>query len=205
MIKVFISHTSSDHPFVEWLKTKLERENIGLDIFVDDGSVFVGDDSQEMIDEVKKSIIFLPVLSNESIQKEFVQNEIKTAFANGTTHVFPIKLKCVDANIPEEFRTKFIACDRVAGKIYEDFSDEQEWDIHYENLRRAIFNKIVELGLFKEDTKDYYQDCEHLDLILQRDEPTILEIKTVVDVYLKKEAYQRYFFGKLTNIRCSSI
>lgn len=201
MIKVFISHTSSDHPFVEWLKTKLERENLGLDIFVDDGSVFVGDDPQKIIDEVKKSIIFLPVLSNESIQKEFVQNEIKTAFANGTTHGFPIKLKCDDANIPEEFKTKFIACDRVEGKIYEDFSDEQEWAIHYEYLRRAIFNKIVELGLFKEDTKDYYQDCEHLDLILQRDEPTILEIKTVIDVYLRKEAYQRYFFGKLTNIR----
>ena len=201
MIKTFISHTSSDHPFVEWLKTRLERENLGLDIFVDDGSVFVGDDLQKMIDEVKRSAIFMPVLSNESSQKEFVQNEFRTAFANKTTHIFPIRLKCDDASIPEEFKTNFTAYDRVEGKIYEDFSDEQEWDIHYENLRRAIFNKIVELGLFKEDTKDYYQDCQHLDLILQRDEPTILEIKTVIDVYLKKEAYQRYFFSKLTNVR----
>ncbi len=201
MIKTFISHTSSDHPFVEWVKTRLERENLSLDIFVDDGSVFVGDDPQKMIDEVKRSVIFIPVLSNESIQKEFVQNEIMTDIANETTHIFPTKLKCDDASIPEEFRTNFTACDRVEGKIYEDFSDGQEWDIHYENLRRTIFNKIVELGLFKEDTKDYYQDCEHLDLILQRYEPTILEIKTVIDVYLKKEAYQRYFFGKLTSAR----
>lgn len=201
MIKTFICHSSADHGFVEWLKTKLERENLGLDIFVDDGSVFVGDDPQKMIDEVKKSVIFMPVLSDESIQKEFVQNEIRTAIANETTHVFPIRLKCEDASIPEEFRTKFTACDRVDGKIYEDFSDEQEWDIHYENLRRAIFNKIVDMGLLKEDTKDYYQDCEHLDLILQRDEPTVLELKTVIDVYLKKEAYQRYFFNKLTNVR----
>lgn len=201
MIKTFISHTSSDHPLVEWVKTRLERENFGLDIFVDDGSVFVGDDPQKMIDEVKRSIIFIPVLSNESIQKEFVQNEIRTSFANKTTHIFPIRFKCDDASIPGEFKMKFTACDRVVGKIYEDFSDEQEWDIHYENLRRAIFNKIVELGLFKEDTKDYYQDCEHLDLILQRDEPTILEIKMIIDVYLKREAYQRYFFSKLTNVR----
>jgi len=201
LIKTFISHTLSDHPFVEWLKTRLERENLGLDIFIDDDSVVVGDDPQKMIDEVKRSVIFIPVLSNESIQKEFVKNEIRTASANKTTHIFPIRLKCDDASIPEEFKINFTECDNVEGKIYEDFSDGHEWDMHYENLRRAIFNKIVELGLFKEDTKDYYQDCQHLDLILQRDEPTILEIKTVIDVYLKKEAYQRYFFSKLTNFR----
>ncbi|MGQ9571441.1 MAG: toll/interleukin-1 receptor domain-containing protein [Thermodesulfovibrionales bacterium] len=124
-----------------------------LDIFADDGSVFVGDDPQKMIDEVKRSVIFMPVLSNESIRKEFVQNEIRTAFANKTTHIFPIRLKCDDASIPEGFKTNFTACDRFEGKIYEDFSDEQNWGIHYENLRRAIFNKIVELGLFKRTPK----------------------------------------------------
>lgn len=163
--------------------------------------MFVGDDPQKMIDEVKRSIIFIPVLSNESIQKEFVQNEIRTALANEPTYVFPIRLKCDEAKIPNEIRIKFTAYDSPGGTIYEDFSDEQEWEIHYEKLRRAIFNKVLELGLFKEDTKDYYQDCEHLDLILRRDEPTILEIKTIIDVYLKKEAYQRYFFRKLTNAR----
>ena len=201
MIKTFISHSSSDHQFVEWLKTKLERENIGLDIFVDDGAVIVGDNPQMMIDEVKKSIIFIPIFSNESVKKEFVQNEIRTAIYSETTHIFPVKLKCDDRNIPEEFKTKFSAFDKVEGKIYEDFSEEKEWDIHYENLRKAIFNKIVEIGLLKEDTKDFYQDCEHLDLILQRDDPTILEIKTVIDIYLKKEPYQRYLFSKLTNLK----
>lgn len=191
MIKTFISHTSSDHPFVEWLKTKLERENLGLDIFVDDGSVFCGDGPQKMIDEVKRSIIFIPVLSNESVKKEFVQNELKTANENETTYVFPIKLKCDKENVPKVIKTEFIAFDKVEGKIYEDFSDEREWDIHYENLRKAIFNKIVELGLLREDTKDFYQDCEHLDLIIKRDDPTNLGIKMVIDVYLKKNPYQR--------------
>jgi len=201
LIKTFISHSSTDHPFVEWLKTKLERENLGLDIFVDDGSVIVGDDPQKMIDEVKRSIIFIPVLSNESVKKEFVQNELKTANENETTYIFPIKLKCDKENIPKVIKTEFIAFDKVEGRIYEDFSNEKEWDIHYENLRRAIFNKIVELGLLKEDTKDFYQDCEHLDLIIQREDPTILEIKMVIDVYLKKEPYQRYFFSKLANVK----
>ena len=201
MIKTFISHSSTDHPFVEWLKTKLERENLGLDIFVDDGSVFVGDDPQKMIDEVKRSIIFIPVLSNESVKKEFVQNELKTANENETTYILPIKLKCDKENIPKVVTTEFIAFDKVEGKIYEDFSNEKEWDIHYEHLRKAIFNRIVELGLLKEDTKDFYQDCEHLDSIIQREDPTILEIKTVIDVYLKKEPYQRYFFSKLANVK----
>jgi hypothetical protein len=201
LIKTFISHNSSDHPFVEWLTTRLERENLGLDIFVDDGSVFCGDDPQKMIDEVKRSIIFIPVLSNESVKKEFVQNELKTAITNETTHVFPIKLNCYEENIPEVIKTHFSTFDKVGGKIYENFSDEKKWDIHFESLRKAIFHKIVEVGLLKEDTKDFYQDCEHLDIIIKRENPTNFEIKTVIDVYLKKEAYQRYFFSKLRNVR----
>ena len=199
MIKTFISHSSSDHAFVNWLKTKLERENLGLDVFVDDGTIFVGDHPQIMIEEVKRSIIFIPVLSNESVRKEFVINEIKTACESETTHVFPILFKCDRSNIPDEIKIAFETFDQVKGIIYEDFSNEKEWDVHYQNLRRAIFDKIVELGLLKEDTMDFYNDCEHLDLIIQRKEPTVLEIKTIIDIYLKKDSYARYFFSKLDN------
>lgn len=58
MVKTFINHTSFDHSFVEWLKTKIKRENLDLDIFVDDGTVSSGDAPQKMVDEVKISIIF---------------------------------------------------------------------------------------------------------------------------------------------------
>lgn len=200
MIKTFISHTSSDHYFINWLKTKLEREKLGLDIFIDDGSVFVGDDPQKMIDQVKKSIVFISVLSNVSVKKEFVLNELKTALDCQITNVFPIKYKCDKFNIPKDIKIKFSCFDKVEGKIYEDFSNEEEWEIHYENLRRAIFNKIVELGLLTEKDTEFYKDCEHLDLILKRDEPTTLERKIVIDVYLKKEEYQRYFFSKLVSV-----
>lgn len=201
MIKVFISHTSSDHNFVYWLKTRLERENLGLDIFIDDGSVFIGDDPQKMIDEVKKSIIFIPILSNESVKKEFVINETKTALNNKTTNIFPVKYKCKDQNIPRDIKMAFSSIDKVKGKIYEDFTNENEWEIHYENLRKAILNKIIELDLLKENKKDFYCDCEHIDLIINRDEPTTLEIKIMIDVYLEKDEYKRYFFNKLENIK----
>jgi len=118
VIKTFISHTSSDHQFVEWLKIKLERENLGLDIFIDDDSISVGDDPQRMINEVKRAIIFIPVLSNESAKNEFVQNEIKTGIENETTHIFPVKLKCNDENIPKEIKMNFTAFDKVEGKIF---------------------------------------------------------------------------------------
>jgi len=199
VIKTFINHTSSDHPFVFWLKNRLEKENIGLDIFIDDDSIYVGDKSQKMINEVKKSIIFIPVLSNESMKREFVKDEIKTAIKNKTTYLFPIKFHCDDENIPDEISNKFIKHDIVKGIIYEDFSNEKKWEIHYEHLRKSIFDKITELGLLREDTKDFYQDCEHLDLIIKRQEPTTLEIKTAIDVYYKKEQYQRYFFSNINN------
>ena len=90
MIKTFISHASSDHPFVEWLKTRLERENLGLDIFVDDGSMFVGDDPQKMIDEVKRSIIFIPVLSNESIQRNLSKMKLGLHLPMNLRMSFPL-------------------------------------------------------------------------------------------------------------------
>lgn len=200
MIKTFISHTSSDHNFVYWLKTRLERENLGLDIFIYDGSVFVGDDPQKMIDEVKKSIIFIPILSNESVKKEFVINETKTALNNETTNIFPVKYKCEDQNIPRDIKIAFSTVDKVKGKIYEDFTNENEWEIHYENLRKAILNKIIELDLLKENERDFYLDCGHIDLIIERGEPTTLEIKIMIDVYLEKDEYKRYFFSKLENV-----
>lgn len=69
MIKTFISHTSTDHPLVNWLKIKLEQDNLGLDVFVDDDSVLVGDKPQKMIDQIKNTVIFIPVLSNESVKR----------------------------------------------------------------------------------------------------------------------------------------
>lgn len=47
------------------------------------------------------------------------------------------KLKCDKENIPKVINAEFTAFDKVEGKIYEDFSNEKEWDIHYEHLRSS--------------------------------------------------------------------
>lgn len=199
MIKTFISHTASDHPFVNWLNTKLFGDSLNLDVFLDDEALYVGDSPQRMIDEVKASIIFIPVLSDESVTKEFVQNEIKTALESDTTHIFPIILKCTFENIPDCIKNKFASHDSVVGYIWDDFSNEAEWELKYEDLRKGIANKLVELGLGINNNAEFYQDCEHLDLIINRQLPTSREIKTVIDVYLKKESYRSYFYERLNN------
>lgn len=199
MIKTFISHTGSDHPFVNWLSIKLSGDGLNLDVFVDDEALYVGDSPQIMIDAVNASIIFIPVLSDESVTKEFVQNEIRTALANDTTHIFPIIFKCSFDNIPEGIKNRFASHDSVAGYIWDDFSNEAEWELKYEDLRKGIANKLVELGLGINNNAEFYQDCEHLDLIINRQLPTSREIKTIIDVYLKKESYRSYFYERLNN------
>lgn len=90
MIKTMISHTREDDSFVDYLYEKLDRENLGLDIFVDHQRNLIGDDAQGMIDEARKSIIFIPVFSNASSIKDFIINETKTALDSHSTYIFPI-------------------------------------------------------------------------------------------------------------------
>ena len=59
MIKTMISHALEDDAFVDYLYEKLDRENLGLDIFVDHKRNLAGDEAQGMIDETKRSIITL--------------------------------------------------------------------------------------------------------------------------------------------------
>jgi hypothetical protein len=199
MIKTMISHASEDDSFVDYLYEKLDRENLGLDIFVDHKRNLVGDDAQGMIDQAKKSIIFIPVFSNVSVDKEFIVNETKAALNSPSTHIFPIKFNCDEDKIPSEINIAFQSSDRVSGKLYEDFSEKSEWDIKSEKLSKSIIAKLTELDMYQKD-EFFYQDVEHIDKILSRENPSPAEIKTMVDVYLWKEAYQHYFFNKLKNL-----
>lgn len=202
MIKTFISHASTEDLLAAWIGVRLEKEKMGLDIFIDHlNGVGIGDDPQKMIEEINKSTIFIPIYSDSYMQREFCINETKTAIKKAKRekiHIFPIKYKC--QNIPKEIKIKFSAFDKVrSGTMYKDFSNEKEWEISYEDLRKKILAKIIELRLLKDTSTEFYQDCELLEVIIRRKEPTTLEIKTAIEVYLPKEEYQRYFFNKLNN------
>jgi len=200
MIKTMISHASEDDAFVDWLYEKLDRENLGLDIFVDHKRNLCGDEAQKMIDAAKQSTIFISVLSNAAIEKDsFTMNELRTALDSPTTHVFPIKFDCDEGKIPPDIEIRFSGYDKVKGIIYLDFSNRREWDLRYEKLHESIANKLNELDMYQKD-EFFYQDVEHIDLILARDNPSPSEIKTMVNAYLGKEAYQYYFFKRLKKL-----
>ncbi len=199
MIKIMISHAQEDDLLVDYLFGKLDRENLGLDIFVDHKQNLIGDDAQVMIDEAKKSIIFIPVFSNTAVKKDFIIKETKTVLDSPSTYIFPIKSKCDEDKIPSEIKIAFKSHDRVSGILYEDFSKIDEWKIKYEKLLKAIISKLTELDMYQKD-EFFYQDAEIIDKILSRDNPSPAEIKIMVDVYLKKEAYQYYFFNRLKNL-----
>jgi len=202
MIKTFINHASEDHHFVFWLNDRLKKEELGLDIFIDDDRVSGGDQAIKMIEAVKASIIFLPIISDYSTQKEkeFIRNEIEVALDTDATNIFPILYKCSKENIPEKIKIKFINPESPEGILYFDFSNEKEWEVIFDDLRSALLSRIIELGLFRNTDRDFYKDCEHIDIILKRAQPTSSEIKTMVDVYLPREKYQRYIFTRLDKI-----
>ncbi len=200
MIKTFISHSSDDHDFVGWLKIKLEKENIGLDVIVDEDFIHVGDKTQKLLDEIKKTIIFISILSPTAIEKNFVLNEIRTAIKNPITEVFPIIFKCKISKIPKFIKNEFKRFDSVSGIQCSNFSIDREWDNEYSRLMIGIIKKINDLGLLREKNIDFYQDCRHIDLILSENEPTNMEIKLMTEVFLIKEEYRKYFFSKLDNI-----
>lgn len=199
MIKCMISHASEDDLFADYLYEKLDRANLSLDIFVDHKLNLAGDDAQRMIDEAKASIVFIPVLSNFAVTKDFFINEIKTAIRNRSTYIFPLKFNCDEDKIPADIKIAFSTHDRVTGRLYLDFSKRAEWSLKIEELLKAVISKLTELDLYRKD-EFFYQDVEHIDKILSRDNPSPAEVKTMIDVFLRKDAYQYYFFKRLKRL-----
>ena len=77
MIKTFITKTTADNPLAYFVKERLERENLGLEIFLWNDEMRCGDNAQRMMDEVQSSIIYIPIISDASLQRRFVLDEIQ--------------------------------------------------------------------------------------------------------------------------------
>jgi len=198
MIKTFISHSSTDDNFVDWIGTKLQKDFDQLDIFIDHWRIRVGEPAQNMIDELKNSLFFIPILSNDYIERDFCVNERKTAKQNEKIHEFPVLFKIDQKKIPGDLKIKFKADGIVKGSLWCDFSIEKEWERNYELFVKSIFDKIASLDLLVK--KEFYQDCRHIDMILKRDVPTSSEFKMMFNIYLDRKEFQKYFFHKLDKL-----
>jgi hypothetical protein len=197
MIKTFISHSSKNDEFVDRLAKKLREDISQLEIFVDHWNPNVGKSPQEIIEEVKLSYFYIPVLSNDFIDSEFCCNERKTAINEGKIE-FPVFLNIDKAKIPDDVIIEWEKYDVVDGKLADDFSNAKDWEKRYQELLESIFDKIIEERLLVKG--EFYQDCEHIDLIMKRKKPTENEMKIMFNTYLKSKEFQQYFFYRLDNL-----
>lgn len=105
-MKVFISHSSVDKRFVRTLKTDL-NEN-GINTWFDEDELDFGDSLIEKLENsIDDTTHFIIVLSENSVNSQWVQLELKKVLLNFKKKIIPIKYKeCI---IPEELSHMLLA------------------------------------------------------------------------------------------------
>lgn len=135
LTSVFVSHNWADKPFARKLAGDLECH--GVRVWIDEGEIKVGDSLiqkiRDGIDDVEYVVV---ILSQASINSPWVQSEIDVAMNQQINEkrvkVLPIMREKVD--IPGF----------LLGKLYADFTNEDDYERSFEILVRSIgvvFNK----------------------------------------------------------------
>lgn len=169
--KVFISHASEDKErFVINFASKL-RAN-GVDAWLDKWEMLPGDSLVDKIFEegIKEADSFIIVLSNHSINKPWVREELNASFVKRigkNSKIIPIVLD--DCTVPE--------C--LQSTIWENINDHQNYEENFTRILNSILGvldkpmlgqapsyattKVNELhGLHKIDTLVFTQACQNV-------------------------------------------
>jgi len=110
--KIFISRSSKDKEFADFLRNKLKKESFILNI--DESNILVGENVLDVINkELEDSSIVIVILSKNSINSKFVNCEIETALDKGKI-LLPVIID-EDIEIP----------DSIKWKKYADFSTDK--------------------------------------------------------------------------------
>ena len=73
---LFLSHSHKDKKFVDWLKSRMDYMNIS--VWQDSCEILIGDRFKDKIKEgVTRSLFFLIIISNDSIQSKWVKQELE--------------------------------------------------------------------------------------------------------------------------------
>ncbi|MCX8058639.1 MAG: toll/interleukin-1 receptor domain-containing protein, partial [Spirochaetes bacterium] len=189
--KVFISHSSKDHEFVNELVKKLRKDNI--DLFVDDLDIKVGDHIKEKIDQgLEECDFFMVILSKNSLQSKWVEEEIDIAtlkkLSGKNIKILPVILDLEINEIPERFRAI-----RAASFYHNEIKDDEYLKI-IEQIRDS--EKAKALNKFQES---FFSDLEYIDNIIKKSrnvnktDVTKTEVEIILNK-IKNETYARYFF-----------
>lgn len=129
MTSVFLSHNHADKPFVR--KLALDLENHGVECWLDEAEMRIGD---SLIQKIREGIdnvdFFAVVLSPNSIEAPWVTNELDVAMNHQirgkSIKVLPLMLKECE---PPGF---------LLGKLYGDFQDESKYEESFKVLLNSI-------------------------------------------------------------------
>lgn len=136
MSKIFLSHTSTDKPFVR--KFAADLRNNGHTVWIDEAEINIGDSLIAKIREGLDSVDYIAaVLSQASIQSEWVKKELEIAsnkeIKEKRVIVLPLIIESVE--MPGF----------LEGKLYGDFSNENNYDKTLQLLLRSLGdNKTVD-------------------------------------------------------------
>ena len=110
--RIFMSHSHSDRPFVQRLGAKLNA--LGIDVWVDDAEIKLGDSLIEKIREgIDSSDFFAAIISAQSVKSKWVKLELDVAMTQEIegrrVKVLPLLIE--DCDLPGF----------LIGKLYADF------------------------------------------------------------------------------------
>jgi hypothetical protein len=116
-VVAFLSHSSADKPFVRKLSADLVAA--GIDVWLDEQTIFVGDSITEKIGQgLAQSDFFVILLSDKSVQSEWVRKELNRAIVqeveNRRVTVLPVRLSSCE--VPEMLKDKKYADFRTSYK-----------------------------------------------------------------------------------------
>lgn len=127
---IFLSHTSSDKPFVRRLKQSLLDHGVE-NVWIDEAEIMIGDSLIRKIqDGINKSEYFGIVLSPRSINSPWVQRELEQAMniEIGSHHVKVLPLLFEECVLPGF----------LLGKLYADFTTDEKYEESLNLLLRRL-------------------------------------------------------------------
>ena len=176
--KVFLSHSSADKPFVRELDRALR--NFGVKTFLDERDIKIGEDiPQRIYQEIDESSYVCYIISSNSINSEWVKEELSTAKMiekeRGGVFILPILID--DVELPTSVKSKRYADFRNVKHIdpsslsfrlsLEALGIECRDELRIREGRPAFPNKIlriINIG-FEKPSKSEIQEAKPFEII----------------------------------------
>ncbi len=194
LMKIFISHSSSDKRFVRLLKSDLQEN--GFDTFVDEDCLDLGDSLKERLElELDAASHFLIILSKNAVNSDWVKFELSEALhlfeAKTLNKIIPVVLrKC---EMPEELK-KLLYEDLSSDFFQIDGDKVKPLTEGYSAFLIKLFNTLRsnEKKLNKKDLAEFKKEVSKSDTKNQNKNPETITQRHKVISYKDKETATYY-------------